>query len=141
MPLNTHIKQTCSCAKLQTYLLTNMPTIQLINVTNKSLIVLFADPRRLLVSIRAGGFNIDVAVIHAPTTCVSAAEHETWMQKTSQLTQANFKGTAPIFVCADANTDPINPRPGLLGDNLGKVSKSDPSGRRGDAFIDLHIST
>ncbi len=81
------------------------------------LVVLHADPRRLIIRLQSGGLDLVLASLHAPHLGHGRAEIELWWHKTGTICSA-FQKLAPLCVLADANAQTPEASPPIIGDLL-----------------------
>ena len=81
------------------------------------LVVLHADPRRLIIRLQSGGLDLVLASLHAPHLGHGRAEIELWWHKTGTICSA-FQKLAPLCVLVDANAQTPEASPPIVGDLL-----------------------
>ena len=74
-------------------------------ITHNSITLLYSDPRRLLVTVRAKGMAINAAVLHALGEPHSPDEAVEWWDRTSCILTKHFGTADNVVIFTDANTN------------------------------------
>ena len=91
-----------------------------IQITERNLVQIHSDPRRLIVRLQAKGLDVIFAVLHALHSGYSDDDVSKWWDYTINLCKG-FQSLAPCCVLMDSNAQTAQPHPPIVGSILDGV--------------------
>ena len=89
-------------------------------ITERNLVQLHSDPRRLIVRLQAKGLDVILVVLHALHSGYNENDVSDWWDHTIKLCKG-FQGLAPCCVMMDSNAQIAHPHPPIVGSLLDGV--------------------